>query len=43
MVEEVNIDKLTPAMWDLIRTWDYNTLMTASKMLQPLDEEQYND
>jgi hypothetical protein len=37
--EEVNIDKLTPQMWEVIRTWEYDTLVKASMMFQPLDEE----
>ena len=40
MVEEMNIDKLTPEMWNVIRTWEYETLMKASMMFQPLDEEE---
>jgi hypothetical protein len=39
----MNINKLTPQMWDVIRTWEYETLMRASMMFQPLDEELYND
>lgn len=35
----MNIDKLTPEMWNVIRTWEYETLMKASMMFQPLDEE----
>lgn len=35
----MNIDKLTPAMWNVIRTWEYETLMKASMMFQPLEED----
>jgi hypothetical protein len=36
---QVNLDKLTPQMWEVIRTWEYDTLIKASMMFQPLDEE----
>ena len=36
----MNIDKLTPEMWNVIRTWEYETLMRVSVMMQPLDEEE---
>lgn len=36
----MNIDKLTPEMWNVIRTWEYETLMKASMMFQPLDEDE---
>lgn len=35
----MNINKLTPQMWDVIRTWEYETLIRVSMMMQPLDEE----
>lgn len=37
----MNIDKLTPQMWDVIRTWEYETLMRVSMMMQPIEEEVY--
>jgi hypothetical protein len=40
-VEEVNLDKLTPEMWNVIRTWEYESLIKASMMLQPIEEEEY--
>lgn len=36
----MNISKLTPQMWDVIRTWEYETLMNASRMFEPLDEDE---
>ncbi len=36
----MNIDKLTPEVWNVIRTWEYETLMKASMMFQPLDEDE---
>lgn len=36
----MNISKLTPQMWDVIRTWEYETLIRVSAMMQPLDEEE---
>ena len=36
----MNLDKLTPAMWEVIRTWEYATLINASRMFEPLDEEE---
>lgn len=37
----MNIDVLTKGMWDVIRTWDYETLIRMSEMLQPVEEEIY--
>jgi hypothetical protein len=37
----VNLDKLTPEMWNVIRTWEYESLIKASMMLQPIEEEEY--
>lgn len=39
----MNIDKLTPEMWNVIRTWEYETLMRVSVMMQPLDEEEEDE
>ena len=39
-VSKMNIQYLTPQMWEVIRTWEYETLMKASEMFQPLDEEE---
>jgi hypothetical protein len=36
----VNLDRLTPEMWNTIRTWEYETLMKVSAMLQPIEEEE---
>lgn len=36
----MNISKLTPQMWDVIRTWEYETLIRVSAMMQPLDEDE---
>lgn len=36
----MNLSKLTPEMWNVIRTWEYESLMKASMMFQPLDEEE---
>lgn len=36
----MNLDKLTPQMWNVIRTWEYETLMKASMMFEPLDEDE---
>ena len=36
----MNLDKLTPEMWNIIRTWEYETLMKASMMFEPLDEDE---
>jgi hypothetical protein len=36
----MNINKLTPQMWDVIRTWEYETLIRVSAMMQPLDEDE---
>ena len=27
-------------MWDVIRTWEYETLIRVSAMMQPLDEDE---
>jgi hypothetical protein len=27
-------------MWDVIRKWDYQTLIKASMMFQPIEEEE---
>jgi hypothetical protein len=27
-------------MWEVIRTWEYDTLLKASMMFQPLDEDE---
>lgn len=37
----MNIQYLTPQMWNTIRTWEYETLMKVSAMLQPIEEEEY--
>ena len=39
-VSQVNLDKLTPQMWEVIRKWEYETLIKASMMFQPLDEDE---
>ena len=36
----MNISKLTAQMWDVIRTWEYETLIRVSAMMQPLDEDE---
>lgn len=36
----MNLDKLTPEMWNVIRTWEYESLMRISAMLQPIDEDE---
>lgn len=36
----MNLDKLTPEMWNVIRTWEYETLISVSAMMQPLDEDE---
>jgi hypothetical protein len=37
----MNLSRLTPDMWNVIRTWEYETLMKVSAMLQPIDEEEF--
>ena len=39
MVEEVNLDKLTPEIWEIIRKWDFSTLKMASRMCEPVEED----
>lgn len=36
----MNLSKLTPEMWNVIRTWEYESLMRISAMLQPIDEDE---
>lgn len=36
----MNLEALTPRMWEVIRTWDYNTLVNASQMFQPIEDEE---
>ena len=36
----MNIQYLTKDMWNVIRTWEYETLMKASEMFQPLEEDE---
>jgi hypothetical protein len=37
----MNIEYLTKDMWNTIRTWEYETLIKVSAMLQPVEEEVY--
>lgn len=36
----MNIEYLTKDMWNVIRTWEYETLIKASEMFQPIEEEE---
>ena len=36
----MNLSKLTPEMWNVIRTWEYESLIKISAMLQPIDEDE---
>jgi hypothetical protein len=36
----MNIEYLTPAMWETLRKFDYNQLMQFREMMQPLDEDE---
>ena len=39
----MNIEHLTKPMWEVIRTWEYETLVNAHEMFQPVesDEDEY--
>lgn len=36
----MNIQYLTKPMWEVIRTWEYETLLKASEMFQPLETDE---
>ena len=36
----MNLDVLTPSMWEMLRKLDYDQLMKFREMLQPLDENE---
>lgn len=36
----MNIEYLTPSMWDTLRKLDYSQLMKFREMMQPLDENE---
>lgn len=35
----MNLQYLTKSMWEVIRTWEYETIMKMSEMMQPAEEE----
>ena len=37
----MNIEYLTPSMWDTLRKLDYYQLMKFREMMQPVDGEDY--
>lgn len=39
----MNLDKLTPETWEIIRKWDFNTLKNASRMFAPAFEYYLGD
>jgi hypothetical protein len=38
MVEEMNLDVLTPSMWEMLRKLDYDQLKKFEMMMQPVEE-----
>ena len=36
----MNLDALTPSMWETLRKLDYDQLLRFSEMMQPLDEDE---
>lgn len=36
----MNLDKLTPAMWETLRKFDYDGLLKFAKMFEPLDDDE---
>ena len=36
----MNLDYLTPQKWEVIRQWDYETLMRMREMFSPMDEDE---
>lgn len=34
----MNLDVLTPRMWEMLRKFDYDQLMKFAEMMSPLDE-----
>jgi hypothetical protein len=41
MVEEMNLDVLTPSMWEMLRKLEYDQLKKFQMMMQPIIEEEY--
>ena len=39
-VSQVNLDKLTPSMWEILRKMDYDQLKKFAWMMSPLDEDE---
>jgi len=39
-VSQVNLDVLTPSMWEVLRKLDYNQLLKFRDMMQPIDEDE---
>jgi len=39
MVEEMNLDVLTPSMWEMLRKLEYDQLKKFQMMMQPIEEE----
>jgi hypothetical protein len=35
----MNLDKLTPAMWETLRKLDYNQLLRFAQMFEPVEED----
>lgn len=40
-VSQVNLEYLTPSMWEMLRKLDYDQLFKFREMLQPIEEEVY--
>jgi hypothetical protein len=41
MVEEMNLDVLTPSMWEMLRKLEYDQLKKFQMMMQPIIEEEH--
>jgi len=39
----MNLSALDEKMWEVIRTWDLESLKLASKMFEPLDSEEEDE
>ena len=40
-VSQVNLDLLTPTMWEILRKLDYDQLKKFAWMMSPIEEEEY--
>jgi len=40
-VSQVNLDLLTPSMWEMLRKLSYEQLKQFAWMMSPIEEEEY--